>query len=149
MNNRRTSTTAVLAVTLGLTAGVLGAGPAAASQASTPQVVASQQATSSETTTCAHFGDLREPVTVGDLRQLVAQLEATGEVTFVGCRRLGLALYYVEYHIDRGTPEGAINNLEGWFKRVASDPQYVPSESAREQLIAAADELIAEIRATL
>jgi hypothetical protein len=88
-----------------------------------------------------------DPVTVDDLRSLVAQFEATGEVTYAGARRMELALLFVEHSIDRGTPALAIQNLEV-FKQVASDPRYVPSASARDQLIAAADQLIAQLSAT-
>jgi hypothetical protein len=88
--------------------------------------------------------DETEPISVDDLRQLVAQFEATGEVTFSGARRLGILLVFVEHHIDRGTPAGAIATLEE-FKEIASDPRYVPSEPARVQLIAAADQLIAHL----
>jgi hypothetical protein len=81
-------------------------------------------------------------ITVDDLRDLVAQLEAAGEVTFAGARRLEVQLVFVEHGLNRGTPAVAILHLER-FKEVALDPRYVPSESAREQLIAAADELLA------
>lgn len=82
-----------------------------------------------------------DPITVDDLRSLVAQFEGTGEVTFAGARRMELALVFAENSINRGTPALAIQSLEV-FKQVASDPRYVPSAAARDQLIAAADQLI-------
>jgi hypothetical protein len=57
-------------------------------------------------------------------------------------------LALAEHSIDRGTPASAIDNLE-LFKQVASDPRYVPSAAARDELIAAADRLIAQLSATL
>jgi hypothetical protein len=58
-----------------------------------------------------------------------------------------LALLFVEQAINRGTPTLAIQNLEV-FKQVASDPRYVPSAAAKDQLIAAADQLIAQLSGT-
>jgi hypothetical protein len=84
----------------------------------------------------------QQVVTVDDLRQLVAQLAAAGEVTLVGARRLEVLLLFVEHSLGRGTPGLVVHYLEE-FKVVASTPRYVPSESARAQLIAAADGLIA------
>ncbi|MGH8776048.1 MAG: FIMAH domain-containing protein [Jiangellaceae bacterium] len=45
------------------------------------------------------------------------------------------------------TPSGAVRDLET-FKQQASNPRYVPSESARDQLTAAADQLIAQLTGT-
>ena len=88
--------------------------------------------------------DETAPITFDDVRLLIQQFEATGEVTFAGARRLEFVLLFAERNVERGTPEGAIDNLEV-FKRQASNPRYVPSESARDQLIAAADQLIAQL----
>ena len=85
-----------------------------------------------------------DPITVDDLRSLVAQFEATGEVTFFGALRMEAVLDLAENSINRGTPDSAIYSLE-LFKQVASDPRYVPSTTARDQLIAAADQLIAQL----
>jgi len=85
-----------------------------------------------------------DPITVDDLRSLVAQFEATGEVTFFGALRMEAVLDLAENSINRGTPASAIYSLE-LFKQVASDPRYVPSATARDQLIAAADQLIAQL----
>ena len=85
-----------------------------------------------------------DPITVDDLRSLVAQFEATGEVTFFGALRMEAVLDLAENSINRGTPDSAIYSLE-LFKQVASDPRYVPSATARDQLIAAADQLIAQL----
>lgn len=49
-----------------------------------------------------------------------------------------------ERYYDRGLNFRAVLLLES-FKEVASDPTYVPSEFARTQLIAAADQLIAQL----
>jgi len=89
-----------------------------------------------------------DPVTVDDLRNLVAQFEATGEVTFFGALRMEAVLVLAQHSIDRGTPASAIYNLE-LFKQVASDPRYVPSAVARDELIAVADRLIAQLSASL
>ena len=88
-----------------------------------------------------------EPITFDDIRQLVAEFEATGEVTFSGARRLLVFLDWGERYQARGLNFRAVLFLEN-FKEVASDPTYVPSESAREQLIAAADRLIAQLGGT-
>ncbi|MGH8825428.1 MAG: FIMAH domain-containing protein [Jiangellaceae bacterium] len=87
-----------------------------------------------------------EPITVDDIRLMIEQFEATGEVTFAGARRLEFVLFFVENHIERGTPSGAIRDLE-IFKEQASNPRYVLTETARDQLIAAADQLIAQLAA--
>ena len=70
--------------------------------------------------------------------------EGGAEVTSAGARRLEFVLLFAKHNVERGTPEGAIDPLEE-FKRQASNPRYVPSESARDQLIAAADQLIAQL----
>ena len=85
-----------------------------------------------------------EPITFDDLRQLLDEFEATGEVTFSGARRLLVFLDWGERYYDRGLNFRAVLFLEN-FKEVASDPTYVPSEFARKQLIAAADQLIAQL----
>jgi hypothetical protein len=128
---------------------VVGTGPAAAGEGDSLRAESGQHVEGAEESV---GGDLAfveddDPITVEDLRSLVAQFEATGEVTFAGARRLEFALLFVEQSINRGTPALAIQNLEV-FKQVASDPRYVPSAAARDQLIAAADQLIAQLSAT-
>jgi hypothetical protein len=127
----------------------VGSGPAAAGEGDSLRAESGQHVEGAEESV---GGDLAvveddDPITVDDLRSLVAQFEATGEVTFAGARRLEFALLFVEQSINRGTPALAIQNLEV-FKQVASDPRYVPSAAARDQLIAAADQLIAQLSAT-
>jgi hypothetical protein len=134
MNQRRTSMIAVPAATLAVAAVVAATGPAAASGAGAFHVAGS--------TDVAAVQD--ESITVDDLRRLVAEFEATGEVTFAGARRLEISLIFVEHSINRGTPASAISALEQ-FKATGSDPRYVPSASARDQLIAAANQLIAQL----
>jgi hypothetical protein len=129
---------------------VVGSGPAAAGEGDSLRAESGQHVEGAEESV---GGDLAvveddDPITVDDLRSLVAQFEATGEVTFAGARRLEFALLFVEQSINRGTPALAIQNLEV-FKQVASDPRYVPSAAARDELIAAADRLIAQLSATL
>lgn len=85
-----------------------------------------------------------ESVTFDDVRALVDQFETNGEVTFAGARRLSILLDFAEHSVNRGTPGSAVPLLEE-FKVQASAPRYVPSESARDQLIAAADQLIAQL----
>jgi hypothetical protein len=87
-----------------------------------------------------------DATTLDDLRELVRGFEASGEVTFAGARRLEFSLLLAEHSISRGTPGSAILALED-FKRTASEPRYVPSPSAQTTLIAAADALIAKLRA--
>ncbi|MGH7129736.1 MAG: FIMAH domain-containing protein [Planctomycetaceae bacterium] len=87
-----------------------------------------------------------EPITVDDIRLMIEQFEATGEVTFAGARRLLTLLRIAEFYIDLGVPSRGVHSME-LFKEQASDPHYVPSESARDQLIAAADQLIAQMLA--
>ncbi len=134
MNQRRTSMIAVPAATLAVAAVVAATGPAAAGGAGAFHVAGSAD--------LAAVQD--ESITVDDLRRLVAEFEATGEVTFAGARRLEISLIFVEHSINRGTPASAISALEQ-FKATASDPRYVPSASARDQLIAAANQLIAQL----
>jgi hypothetical protein len=129
---------------------VVGSGPAAAGEGDSLRAESGQHVEGAEESV---GGDLAvveddDPITVDDLRSLVAQFEATGEVTFAGARRLEFALLFVEQSINRGTPALAIQNLEV-FKQVASDPRYVPSAAARDELIAAADQLIAQLSAAL
>ena len=129
---------------------VVGSGPAAAGEGDSLRAESGQHVEGAEESV---GGDLAvveddDPITVDDLRSLVAQFEATGEVTFAGARRLEFALLFEEQSINRGTPALAIQNLEV-FKQVATDPRYVPSAAARDELIAAADRLIAQLSATL
>ncbi|MPZ93814.1 MAG: AAA family ATPase [Propionibacteriales bacterium] len=85
-----------------------------------------------------------ESITFDDMRQLIAQFEATGQVTFAGAGRLEFCLLFAERAVQRGTPSLAITDLEE-FKRQASDPRYVPSDTARDELIVAADQMIAQL----
>lgn len=124
------------------------AGDVAASDRPAPSSVSIEPATDAEHTDVTDTQDGEESITVDDLRQLVTQFEAEGEVTFAGARRLVFLLVFVERNIDRGTPSLAVRDLEE-FKRQASNPSYVPSESARDELIAAADQLIAQLTGTL
>lgn len=87
-----------------------------------------------------------EPITVEDIRLMIEQFEATGEVTFAGAGRLLVMLSMAELYIDRGMPSRGVHSMEV-FKEQASNPDYVPSESARDQLLAAADQLIAQMTA--
>lgn len=90
------------------------------------------------------IADTDDTPTVDDIRSLVAQFEATGEVTFAGARRMEIALRLTEHYINTGRLSSAIHSLE-LFKQVASDPGYVPSAAASEELVAAADQLIAQL----
>jgi hypothetical protein len=103
-----------------------------------------ENATVAESADVTDTQDNAEPITFDDLRQLVAQFEATGEVTFSGARRMLVFVDWAEFYHDRGYDSRAVLLLEH-FKEVASDPTYVPSESAREQLTAAADQLIVQL----
>ena len=76
-----------------------------------------------------------------ELRQLIDRLTAAGEVTVGGEARMLAVLDVAEFYYDFGLNSRAILLL-GTFKQVANDPLKVPSASAREQLIAAADDLI-------
>lgn len=83
--------TALLAgLALVLAAVVVGTSPAAAGEASALHVAAHQLAGpgASASADVADVQDEEEPITIDDLRQLVAQFEAAGEVTFAGARRL-------------------------------------------------------------
>jgi hypothetical protein len=149
---RRTSprVAGLASLVLAAATAVVGSGPAAAGEGDSLRAESGQHVEGAEESV---GGDLAvveddDPITVDDLRSLVAQFEATGEVTFAGARRLEFALLFVEQSINRGTPALAIQNLEV-FKQVASDPRYVPSAAARDELIAAADRLIAQLSATL
>jgi hypothetical protein len=150
---RRTPKLAALLASLVLATAtaVVGIGPAAAGEGDSLRAESGQHVDRAEESVgsdVAVVEDEDDPITVDDLRSLVAQFEATGEVTFAGARRMEFVLLFVEQSINRGTPTLAIQNLEV-FKQVASDPRYVPSASARDQLIAAADQLIAQLSATL
>jgi hypothetical protein len=149
---RRTSprVAGLASLVLAAATAVVGSGPAAAGEGDSLRAESGQHVEGAEESV---GGDLAvveddDPITVDDLRSLVAQFEATGEVTFAGARRLEFALLFVEQSINRGTPALAIQNLEV-FKQVASDPRYVPSAAARDELIAAADQLIAQLSAAL
>lgn len=85
-----------------------------------------------------------DSITFDDMRQLIAQFETTAQVTFAGAARLEFCLLSAERAVQRGTPTLAITNLEE-FKRQASEPRYVPSDTASDELIAAADQLIAQL----
>jgi len=84
------------------------------------------------------------PLTFDDLRDLVTQFESSGEVSFAGARRLEVCLDLAQHNVVRGTPSGATFWLEQ-FKETASQPRYVPSESAQAVLIAAADHVIGQL----
>jgi hypothetical protein len=147
---RRTPKVAALLASLVFAAAtaVVGTGPAAAGERDSLRAESGQHVDGAEEPESRDAAVIEDdPITVDDLRSLVARFEATGEVTYAGARRMELALLFVEHSIDRGTPALAIQNLEV-FKQVASDPRYVPSASARDQLIAAADQLIAQLSAT-
>jgi hypothetical protein len=149
---RRTPKVAALLASLVLAAAtaVVGTGPAAAGERDSLRAESGRHVDGAEKPESRDAAVVEDddPITVDDLRSLVAQFEATGEVTYAGARRMELALLFVEHSINRGTPALAIQNLEV-FKQVAADPRYVPSASARDQLIAAADQLIAQLSATL
>lgn len=85
-------------------------------------------------------------VAFAELRLLIDQLQADGEVTFGGARRMLASLGLAEFYYDIGYNQRAILSLET-FKRSANDPLRV-SDLAREQLVAAADELIVLLRAS-
>lgn len=111
-------------------------------------VVSAGPATAGESANSAGVAvEANDPITVDDLHNLVAQFEGTGEVTFAGARRMEVLLVLAQQSIDRRTPTLAIHSLE-LFKDVASTPRYVPSTAARDELIAAADQLIAQLSVT-
>lgn len=148
---RRASTVAALLASLALAmaSAVVSSGPAVAGAGDFLLVESGQPVEGTEQSVgepAVAEGD--DPVTVDDLRSLVALFEATGEVTYAGARRMELALAFAENSINRGTPDLAIESLEV-FKQVASDPRYVPSAAARDELVAAADKLIAQLSDTL
>jgi hypothetical protein len=149
---RRTPKLAALLTSLVLAAAtaVLSAGPAAAGEGDSLRAEPGQHvdATGESASGGVAVAEDDDPVTVDDLRNLVAQFEATGEVTFFGALRMEAVLVLAQHSIDRGTPASAIYNLE-LFKQVASDPRYVPSAVARDELIAVADRLIAQLSASL
>ncbi len=130
MTRSRPRVAALLASVVLATAGIgVTTGPAVASEAD------------------ALRAEAAESITVEDLRSLVAQFEATGEVTFAGARRMEATLALAEHYIKLGVPALAVHGLE-LFKQVAATPRYVPSASARDQLLAAADQLIAQLSET-
>jgi hypothetical protein len=152
MSRRTASNVAALLASLVLATAtaVVGSGPAAAGDGDSLRAESGQHVDGAEESVGSDVvavGEDDDPITVDDLRSLVAHFEATGEVTFAGARRMELALLFVEQAINRGTPTLAIQNLEV-FKQVASDPRYVPSAAAKDQLIAAADQLIAQLSGT-
>ena len=88
-----------------------------------------------------------EPITIADLRQMVEEFTASGEITLGGSWRLNATLSLAEFYFDLGYPPRAIHALE-LFREVASDPTRVLTENARDALIAGADQLIAQISGT-
>jgi hypothetical protein len=92
----------------------------------------------------ASVDEQAEQATFDDLRVMIDQFEPTGEVTFSGARRMLVFVDWSELYHDRGYDSRAVLFLQN-FKQVASDPTYVPAESARTQLIGAADQLIAQL----
>lgn len=149
---RRTPKLAALlvALVLAVATAVMSAGPAAADEGDSLRAEPGQHVDDTGASTSGGVAVAEDdgPITVDDLRSLVAQFEATGEVIFAGARRMELALDFAENSINRGTPASAIHSLE-LFKQVTSDPRYVPSAAARDELNAAADRLIAQLSATL
>ena len=85
-----------------------------------------------------------EEITIADLRQLVDELTARGEVTLGGSWRLHGTLDLAELYLDRGFNQRAILALE-LFKQAANDPIRVLTEDARAALSTAADQLIAQL----
>ena len=88
------------------------------------------------------------PITLMDLRQMVEEFEATGEVTAGGAARLGATLSLAELYDRRGFDSRTILALE-LFKDTADDPVRIPSESARQALIAAANQVIVQLGGTI
>lgn len=86
-----------------------------------------------------------EPVTLDELRRLVHEYRADGEVTGPGAKRLLRAVDDAERYHDRGQDARAIRALER-FQEIARNDRYVPGGDAREVLVAAAEELIVQLR---
>ncbi len=85
-----------------------------------------------------------EGATIADLRQMVDDFHAAGEVTLAGWGRLGAVLSMAESYDRLGADQQTIRTLE-LFKTTADDPVRVPSVAARAALIAKADQIIAEL----
>lgn len=157
MTRRGTSRITSLGVSLilALATVVIGTGPAAAEQDTASDVPTSLRVTDLQPSMVAGPGDVDdvqdadEPITFDDLRQLVAQLYDDGQITRYGEYQLRFNLGAAE-RIYNGL--GCVNDyfisyMER-FKQVASDPRYVLTESAREELVAAADQLIVQLCGT-
>lgn len=88
-----------------------------------------------------------QPITLDDLRALVQQQAATGGLDPRHARRLQAFLSMTEVYLDYGITFRAIQSLES-FKDYLDEPFFEPSEAAIEELTAAADQLIAQLRDT-
>lgn len=146
MNTQRTSSIiAALAATftLGLALFAAGAAPAAAAGSHSP-VPASD-------TTSAEVDAVEEPATFAEVHELIVRLHADGQVTRFGDFQLRFHLEVLSRIYLNG---GCSPDEEEWvrgkyfehverFRLVASDPRYVVTESARVQLLTAADQLAA------
>lgn len=144
MNTQRTSSIiAALAATLalGLASTAAGVAPAAAVGNHSPVPVSDSISSGVD--------EVEEPATFGEVHGLIVQLHADGQVTRFGDFLLRFHLEVMRRIYLNG---GCSPEEEQWvrdkyfehvesFREVASDPQYVRTESARVQLLTAADQL--------
>lgn len=131
---RRRATVAAVA-TVGAAALIFSAAPAVQAAPAEP-AAASEVAVADDEELLADFAALR---------QLVVHHRDDGGVTDSGARRLFATLDFAELYIDFGYYPRAAHVLENLFKLVAEDSFYVPSETARDELVAAADALIEKL----
>lgn len=85
------------------------------------------------------------PVQFAELRLMIEEFEASGDVSFRGAARMLFVLTMAEYSYRRGSPGLVVNGLET-IKELAAEPIFVPSEHARDEIIAAADDFIELLR---
>jgi hypothetical protein len=88
------------------------------------------------------------PTSIAEVRALVTQFRANGQVTKEGASRLLTKLDHAQKELDKGNTVGAIRNLEQFITDTALLPQYVPGQAARWALVDAAEQLIAQLGGT-
>lgn len=111
-----------------------------------PGAVASGTPSTAATTVTAEVQDEAEP-TFDGLHALVQKNYDAGEISTLLWARLRARLRTAEWYYDEGFISRAVLTLEG-FKREVNDPRHEATQAARDELVAAADELIDHISAT-
>ena len=82
------------------------------------------------------------------IRDLVSQFRAEGQITKEGASRLLSKVDRAEAELAKGSPAGAIRNLQQFIDDTALLEVYVPGEEARHALVDEAQQMIAQLGGT-